>query len=114
MVHSCRRYFLRQVGVIRAVQVAPVPAGKSASDAPACAPGIEGAGHCFRIPDEDSPVENGGAAASWSEGAMEDQDVGPTQSKGGVAAASRPPYIRRVGVDGFASGREWQVDVEPH
>ena len=59
-------------------------------------------------------MENGGTAASRSEGAVGDQEAGATQSKGGAAAASRPPYICRVGVDGFACVCECQVDEEPY
>ena len=63
----------------RAVHVAPVPAEKSASDAPACALGTEetrpAPGRWFWIPDEDSPVVDGGAAASSSGGAMGAQEA---------------------------------------
>ena len=52
------------------MQVAPVPVGESASDAPACAPGTEeerpAPGCWFSIPEDDSPAVDGGAAASSS------------------------------------------------
>ena len=56
------------------MQVAPVPAGKSASDAPACAPGTKSAypapGRWFWVPDDNSPAVDGGAAAPSSRDAV--------------------------------------------
>ena len=102
----------------RAVQVAPVPAGKSASDAPACAPGTEEArpapGRWFWIPDDDSLALDRGAAALMSGGAMGAQESGAAPSPGGAARASRPLFISRIEVNGVASVREGQVDIEPY
>ena len=100
------------------MQVAPVPAEKSASDAPACAPGTGAAspapGRWFWLPDDDSPPVDGGAAALSSGSAVEAQEAEAKPSLEGAARASRPPFISRIEVDTAASVREGQVDVEPH
>ena len=57
---------------------------------------------------------DGGAATSSSKGAMGAQEARARSSPGGAAGASRPPIIRRVGVDGVASVREGQVKLKPH
>ena len=108
---------MRQTGA-RAVQVAPVPAEKSASDAPACAPGTAetrpAPGRWFCIPDDASPaVDEGAAASSWG-GAVGTQEAEVKPSPEGAAGVSRPPFISRIEVDAVASVREGQVKVEPH
>ena len=100
------------------MQVAQVPAEKSASDVPACALGTEetrpAPGRWFCIPDADSPAVNGGVAASSSGGAVGAQEAKAKLSPDGATGASRPPFISRIGVDAVASVREDKVDVEPH
>ena len=63
----------------RAVQVAPVPADNSASDAPACASGTEetrpAPGRWFGISGYDSSAADGGAAALSSRGAVGAQEA---------------------------------------
>ena len=100
------------------MQVALAPAEKSASDAPACAPGTKAAtpapGRWLWVPDDDSPAVDGGAAASSSGGAVRAPKVEATPSLEGAAGTSRPPFISRIGVDAVASVSEGQVDDEPH
>ena len=107
----------RQTGA-RAVQVAPVPAERSASDAPAYAPGTEAArsapGRWLWVPEDDSPAVDGDAAAALSGGAVRAPKVEAKPSLEGAAETSRPPFISRIGMDAVASVREGQVDVEPH
>ena len=55
-----------------------------------------------------------GAAASLSGGIVGAQEAAATPSPEGAIGASRPPFIHRVGMDGVASVREEQVDVETH
>ena len=102
----------------RAVQVAPVPAEKLASDAPACAPGTEAArpapGRWLWVPDDDSPAVDRGAAASSSGGAVRAPEAEAKPSLEGAAGTSHPPFISCIGVDAVASVREGQVDVEFH
>ena len=69
------------------MQVAPVPAEKSASDAPACAPGTEAArparGRWLWVPDDDSPTADGSAVASLSGGAVRAPEAEAKPSKTG-------------------------------
>ena len=100
------------------MQVAPVPAVKSASDAPACAPGTEAArpvpGCWFWVPDDDSPAVDGGAGASSSGDAVGAQEAEAKSSPKGAAGVSRPPFISCIEVGAVASVREGQVDAESH
>ena len=81
----------------RAVQVAPVPAEKSVSDAPACAPGTEAArqapGRWLWVSDDDSPAVDGGAAESTSRGAVRAPKAEAKPSLEGAAGTSRPPVL---------------------
>ena len=73
------------------MQVAPMPAEKSASGAPACAPGTEAARPAsvrwLWTPDDYSPAVDGGSALSSSEGAVGAQEAWAKQSPGGAAGA---------------------------
>ena len=79
------------------MQIAPVPVGKSASDAPACVPRAEDArpapGCWFWIPDVNYQAVDGGAAASSSGGAIDTQEERATPLPGSAAGASRPSTV---------------------
>ena len=100
------------------MQVAPMPAEKSVSDAPACAPGTEAVrpapGRWLWVPDDDSPAVDGGAAASSSGGVVRAPKAEAKPSLEGAAETSRLPLVSRIGGDAVASVREDQVDVEHH
>ena len=100
------------------IQAAPVPAEKSASNAPAYALGTGTARPAperwFWVPDDDSHMVDGGAAASSSGGAAEAPETEAKSSLEGAAGTSRSPFISCIEVDAVASVREGQVDVGPH
>ena len=79
------------------MQVAPVPAKKSAPDAPAYAPGTEAAipapGRWLWVPVDDSPAVNGGAAAPASGSAVRAPRAKAKPSLKGAAGTSRPPFL---------------------
>ena len=100
------------------MQVTPVLAEISASNAPAYAPGTEAtrpvSDHWFWIRDDYSPAVDRGVAASSSEGGVGTQDAEAKPSPKGDAGAWDPPFISRIEVDAVASVHEGQVDVETY